>query len=343
MAPLHDGSGAGAPWLSVLVPVWNVEPYLRQCVDSLMPQADAGVELLLLDDCSSDGSPALMQALQAQWGERIRLLAHPHNRGIAAARNTLLAQARGEHVWFVDSDDWVAPGVLPRLRQLLQREPGLDLVFLDYAVMRPRPRLKYRLRGELHKRGFVGRSRQRIGSTAEVVVGAVASGNLFVWAHVARRSLWHGVPAFPEGCSFEDMATLPRLLLRAQSAWHVPEPWLQYRRRDDSITALMSAAKVADLSRSLKGVRAELLQHWPVAPEPVRFILAHQAARNFIAAQRHARHLPAAEAAALWPRIRSDFAEAIGDDLALLQRGYLKRGWFLRALRLLKAHRDTLT
>lgn len=336
-------SEPGAPWLSVLVPVWNVAPYLRQCVDSVMAQADAGVELLLLDDASSDDSPALMRALQAQWGERVRLLFHQRNLGIGCTRNDLISQARGEHLWFVDSDDWLAPGVLPRLRALLIREPHLDLVFCDYAVVRPRPHWKHRLRGEGHKPGFAGPSRQRVEGLARVLQATLVTGNVFVWTHISRRALWADGLRFPEGGSFEDMATVPRLLLRARSAWHVAEPWLMYRRRDDSITALMSSAKVRDLSRALAGVREDLLARWPAAPEPVRFMLAHQAARNFLAALRHAQRLPRDEAQALAPRIAADFAAAVGDDLALLQRGYLTRGWFVRALRLLKARRKALT
>jgi hypothetical protein len=206
-------------------------------------------------------------------------------------------------------------------------------------VIRPRPHLKYRLRGEGHRRGFTGPAQRRVDGTAALLPAALASGNIFVWTQVSRRALWGEDLRFPVGRSFEDMATVPRLLLRARCAWHVPQPWLMYRRRDDSITALMSAAKVADLSSSLRGARRELLERWPAAPTDVRFALAHQAARNFLAAQRHALRLPADEAQPLWPRLHADLEAAVGGDLPLLQSGYLKRGWWLRAWRLAHALR----
>lgn len=341
-APAGWEPGRPRPWLSVLVPVYNVEPYLRECVASVLAEADEGVELLLLDDASTDGSAALMRALAAEHPGRIGLLAHERNGGLSAARNTLLAAARGEHLWFLDSDDAIGPSALPRLRSLLTgSRDGLapDLVFFDYRVLRAVPRLKHRLRGEGHRVSFTGPARQRLPGGPLLLAQALASGNLFSWAHVSRRRLWD-LPGqaplrFPVGRSFEDMATTPWLLLRAASAWHEPQPWVLYRRRDDSISAVMSAAKVRDLSRGVVGLREAVLTHWPEPPRATRFAVAHQAARNFIAALRHAARLP--ERAELMQEARRDFDAALGPERALLMRGYLLRGWWWRALTLRRA------
>jgi glycosyltransferase involved in cell wall biosynthesis len=322
------------PWLSILIPVYNLAPYLRECVASVLAQADEGVELLLLDDASSDGSAALMHELAAAAGARVRVLRHERNCGIAAARNTLLAQARGTHVWFLDGDDSAAAAVLPRLKALLQASDAPQIVFFDYAVQREQPRLKHRLRGEHHRAGFAGPSGRLVLGAPAILEAVLASGNIFVWTFVAPRALWAAAPAFPDGHSFEDMATVPRLLLHAASAWHVRQAWLMYRRRDDSITALMSARKVTDLSASLVGARDALLRQLPDAPPSTRLALAHQAARNLLAAQRHARRLPRHEAQALWPQLLADFHAATGEDLALLLRSYLLRGWWWRWWRL---------
>jgi glycosyltransferase involved in cell wall biosynthesis len=343
-------AAAAQPWLSVLVPVYNVEPYLRPCVESVLQQADEGVELLLLDDCSTDGSAALMAGLKQEHGARIHLLQHTHNQGLSAARNSLLLAARGTHIWFLDSDDWLAPAALPRLRELLLgRQEVPDLVFCDYCVARPRPRLKHRLRGEHHRSSFMRHARQPLLAPAQrllaggpaLLESALASGNLFSWAHISRRSLWCAgtdrALGFPVGRSFEDMATTPHLLLRVASAWHEPLPWVQYRKRDDSISALMSAAKVRDLSCGLVGFRQALLQAWPQAPASTRVALAHQAARNLLASLRHAAHLPEREALAA--AARADFAAVVGPDLPLLLRAYVWRGWWWRGLKLWRALR----
>jgi glycosyltransferase involved in cell wall biosynthesis len=69
--------------LSVLVPVYKVEPYVRECLESVLGQADAGVEVVVLDDASPDGSMRVVQALRQQWPDRIRVAAHERNRGLS--------------------------------------------------------------------------------------------------------------------------------------------------------------------------------------------------------------------------------------------------------------------
>lgn len=341
-----------APWLTVAVPVYNVEPYLRTCVESLLAGADEGVELLLIDDASTDGSAALMKHLAteatAKAGAQVRWLEQPANRGVSAARNRLIDEARGEYLWFVDGDDCIRPEALARLRTLLavpDVPDAPDIVYFDYQVLRARPKLKYRLRGELHRPGMAGPSRCRRLGGPLLLQALLATGNLFVWTFVARRALWQANTTsaalrFPLGRSFEDISTVPHLPLRATSAWHEPEPWVLYRRRDDSLSGQMSASKVADLSRALIGFRAELLRRWPQADERTRAAVAHQAARNLIAAQRHARRLTLREAELLLPQTRRDFIEIVGEDQPLLMRHYLRRGWWWRAWSLHRALSD---
>lgn len=131
-----------APWLSVLIPVYNVRDYLAECVASVLEQApdDGSVEVLLLDDCSTDGSSETIDQLRARWPGRLRLLQHDRNRGLSAARNTMLGAAQGEYIWFLDSDDKLLPGAIPALHQIVQAH-GPDAVLCDFQVWREKPRL----------------------------------------------------------------------------------------------------------------------------------------------------------------------------------------------------------
>lgn len=337
-------------WLSVLVPVYNVEPYLKTCVDSVMagvqalpPAARAGVEVLLLDDASTDGSAGVMAALAHRWGGAVQLHRHPQNRGLSAARNSLRAQARGCHFWFLDSDDWIEPAAVPRLHALLSANDAPDLVFFDHRIERGPVSAfrawRLRWRGEHHRASLAAPGSRRLPGGHRLLEAVLATGDLFAWAHVSHRKLWAGGLRFPEGQYFEDMVTTPRLVLHAGSAWREAEPWVHYRRRDDSLSGVMSAPKVADLSRGLVGLRTELLAQSSPAKASTRFALAHQAARNLWAAQRHARRLAPPEAQRLHAQAQIDFRAAVGDDLPLLWRGYLKRGWLWRAWRLRQALR----
>ncbi len=114
------------PLLSVIVPVYNVEKYLEQCVESILSQSFSDLELLLVDDGSPDGSPALCDA----WAEkdpRVRVI-HQKNSGVVAARQAGVAKAEGEYISFVDGDDFVAPQMMEKMLSRLQEEDA------DYVV-----------------------------------------------------------------------------------------------------------------------------------------------------------------------------------------------------------------
>ena len=94
------------PLISVIVPVYKVEPYLARCVDSILAQTLPDLELWLVDDGSPDGCPALCDAYAAR-DERVRVI-HKENGGLSSARNAALDRFAGQYVCFVDSDDYLA-------------------------------------------------------------------------------------------------------------------------------------------------------------------------------------------------------------------------------------------
>jgi hypothetical protein len=317
------------PWLSVLIPVYRVEPWLAACVDSVRRQADPGVEVLLLDDASPDRSGELARQLVADWPQA-RVLSHEYNRGLSAARNSLLAQARGDYVWFLDSDDLLLPGAIDGLRAALAGD-GPDLVLCDFAVVRERTRLKHRLRGELHRSTFAGPSGQTRVVDGELMAGLLEVGELHSWSKIARRTLWRQAP-FPEGRYFEDMAVIPGLLAHARSYRHVASPWVGYRQREGSILTAIDAEKIGHLLENMLSLRRGLAALPGFAEPRARFAVEHFCARSLITARRRMRLLDPVPPA-LAEQLRSAFAEALPQGLDPLLGGYLKRGWALRALR----------
>ena len=119
------------PLLSVIVPVYNVAPYLAQCLDSILSQSYMELEVLLVDDGSTDESGTLCDAY-VQRDERIRLIRQA-NAGLSAARNVAMEQMRGEFFFFVDSDDWLAPEALAQPMALLVAHPLIDVLELGYT------------------------------------------------------------------------------------------------------------------------------------------------------------------------------------------------------------------
>ena len=92
--------------ISIIIPVYNVEKYLRECLDSCINQTLEDIEIICVDDASPDNSFKILKEYQ-QKDSRIKILRHEINKNLGAARNTGLANATGEYVWFVDSDDYI--------------------------------------------------------------------------------------------------------------------------------------------------------------------------------------------------------------------------------------------
>ena len=115
--------------VSIIVPVYNAEKYLKRCVDSILKQDYPGFELILIDDGSTDGSAQICDAYAAQ-DTRIRVF-HQENAGVSAARNLALDMAKGEYIQFLDSDDWVAPEATRLLVGSLERY-DCDMVISDF-------------------------------------------------------------------------------------------------------------------------------------------------------------------------------------------------------------------
>ena len=242
-------------WLSILLPVYNVEAYLAECVTSIMQQVgdDIGVQIVIVDDASSDGSWAVAARLRDQYPQWVKLIGLDVNHGVSTARNRLIAEAEGEYIWFVDSDDYLLPGAISGLRTILA-EHNPDLILCDY-----------RRNHFVKRRSFYGPTRQISCDIGQLVTGVFKSRKMYSWIKISRRSMWDDGLRFPVGRIFEDIATTPWLLLRARNYYYVPLPWMFYRRRAGSImnslkqeTATFNAQKNRDLAEALTGFKEAL-------------------------------------------------------------------------------------
>lgn len=148
------------PLVSVVMPVYNGERYLREAVDSVLKQTYPAVELLAVNDGSTDGSAALL----ASYAGRIVTIEQP-NQGVGAARNAGITRARGEFIAFLDQDDWWRPEKLAAQVALMQADGSLGLVHTDVAYYddaqhdfcpSPDPPGKERFVGSCYRRLLLG-------------------------------------------------------------------------------------------------------------------------------------------------------------------------------------------
>ncbi len=116
--------------ISVIVPVYNVESYLKECLDSILQQNFQGFEVICVNDGATDDSGLILQDYARKY-EQVRIFTHPENLGLSEARNTGLKHAEGKYIWFVDSDDWILQGSLEALFEKAEKS-RTDIIYFRF-------------------------------------------------------------------------------------------------------------------------------------------------------------------------------------------------------------------
>lgn len=117
--------------VSVIIPVYNVEPYIAACIQTVMRQTYQGeLECILVDDCGTDNSMEIAEKLISDYQGPIefRILHHEHNRGLSAARNTGTAASKGDYIYFLDSDDEISPNCIELMANVVLKHPQVEVV-----------------------------------------------------------------------------------------------------------------------------------------------------------------------------------------------------------------------
>jgi glycosyltransferase involved in cell wall biosynthesis len=118
--------------VSIIIPAYNAEPYLRRAIDSVLGQTYAPIEVVVVDDGSTDGTAAICR----DYGDRI-IYIHQENQGVSVARNRGIQESKGELIGFLDADDWYLPNKLSDLVSLLKRHPQAGAATAAHIVKLP--------------------------------------------------------------------------------------------------------------------------------------------------------------------------------------------------------------
>lgn len=209
------------PLISIIVPVYNTQAGLEQCLASVCAQTYRNLEIIIVDDGSTDHSTDICREF-ARKDNRIRTI-YQNNRGVSAARNAGLQTAKGDYLAFVDSDDWIEPDMYELLLQ------KLTVCGADIAVC-------------AHYRERNGKSSTRYQSgdisvlTRDDALKALAQDKWvrnYMWDKLYKRQLFENL-TFPEGRIYEDLAINYRVFFRAQKVVVVDTPKYHYVIRQGS-------------------------------------------------------------------------------------------------------------
>lgn len=232
----------GQEKISVIIPVYNVENYLRDCLDSVLYQTFEPYEIIVVDDGSTDGSGAVCDEYAGK-DPRIRVV-HGRNRGLSAARNTGIELASGDYFAFLDSDDQLHPDYLNILIQLIRRY-DVDLAACDF-IKAEKPEKADSWGGDDRVEIRRGNDVLEKMNQNDVVVTVA-------WNKLYDRKFFkeYGL-RYPEGKCYEDMYLTPQILYCSRTMVLTGRKLYFYRQRPDSITGSAFSLKKMDALESIE-------------------------------------------------------------------------------------------
>jgi glycosyltransferase involved in cell wall biosynthesis len=235
--------------ISIIVPVYNVEEYLGECIDSLIEQTYENVEILLVDDGSTDSSLEICKKY-AEINKKIKVT-HKENGGLSDARNFGISIAKGEYLMFIDSDDTLEQSACEVLYHALKDNNA------DVAI------------GDLFKENEKHNENETspiIYSAEEAICEMLreTSFNTSACGKLYKRELFRDI-FFPKGKLYEDLGTIYKVLDRATRVVYVPYDLYYYRTRENSITTRSFNPRKMDLFLLTDEMISFLKEEYPQA------------------------------------------------------------------------------
>ncbi len=212
------------PCISVIIPVYNVEKYLAKCIDSVLSQTFLDIEIILVDDGSSDKSPLICDEYSKKYP--FISVIHQENRGLGGARNTGIENAKGEYLFFLDSDDFISKNALGCC-YTLAKEHSCDMVLFDCIAAFEDGSL-----GSKYSCDFLLENQLLKGNDLKAITLFSSACNRLYKAELFLNT---GI-RFPEKLWYEDLHTTPKLIPYVQTAYYYnKEPLYFYLQRTGSI------------------------------------------------------------------------------------------------------------
>lgn len=235
------------PLVSIIIPVYKVEDVLRRCVDSVLGQSIADIEVILVDDGSPDGCPHMCDRY-AEADKRVRVV-HKENGGLSDARNRGLDIATGDYVMFVDSDDYIEQDSCERFLEAM-KETGVDIVLGDWRVSPGKDKPDH----------YSSLVEGKAYATKDFILRVLDAGEWYPCAcfMFCKRSLIEECGLrFAVGLLHEDMEMQPRIFLAAESIACIKYKFYNYIKRPGSIMKSSNGDRRASSMR-------EILSRWKV-------------------------------------------------------------------------------
>jgi len=250
-------------YLSIVIPHYNVAPYIDCLYHALFPQINHFVEVILIDDASTDNTKEIMK----QWETKkihpnIHFRYQEKNLGLAGTRNAGVKIASGEYIWFIDSDDTIDEKAVKEIIHHIKQTKS-DAVVFDFFRFTGRDDIcNKELQTALHQNHsdklHIERSKYRSLKQNTLITDATLSltalfndAQMYVCFYVIKRLFWLENP-FPSGKNYEDITVMPKIIYSISTLYYLPQPLYYYRQREGSIVNAPTLQSCFDMIESIQ-------------------------------------------------------------------------------------------
>jgi len=248
--------------VSVVVPFYGVEPYIKECIDSLLCQTHSNLEILCIDDCSPDNSLEIVRAY-AEKDSRIKIIRHKSNLGLGGARNTGIKYATSRFICFVDSDDYVSDRFVELLYNTIRKEKS-DMVICGFWLFKKNGE-KFTCHAEYKNETFIiEKNKNNVAHVAEEYRGAT-------WLKMYKRNLLiDNNIVQPERSYYEDVVFWLKCVFYSTRISTISDRLYYYRLRSDSIMSTLSYKHIDDRIKFIAEIDAFIKDKILTLPDACR-------------------------------------------------------------------------
>lgn len=211
--------------VSVIIPIYNTEKYLKRCLDSLFKQTLENIQFIFVNDCTPDNSLSIIKETMDKYPEKkanVNIISHKKNRGLAAARNTGFSLAEGEYIICFDSDDWIEIDMYEKMYNAARKNQA-DIVICDYFTEYPKSNIY---------------CSQQLSGKKEYFLEQILRGKLHngLWNKLIKKDLYENLSfLWTENINmWEDVSIIPRLFYYADKIITIPEALYHYSQINDN-------------------------------------------------------------------------------------------------------------
>lgn len=238
--------------ISIIVPIYNVEYYLPKCIDSILAQSYGYLEIILVNDGSTDNCGKICEEYSRK-DARIKVI-HQKNKGVSAARNIGLSQARGAYIGFIDPDDWISPDMYQCLyAELINHKADMAVceifIVTDKGIYAPKRDLAGSVEEFTNREAIFPVNKQN-----QISDGPC---NKLYKRHIFNRI------EFPEGRFYEDAYIMVDIINRCHKILHISSPHYYYYQRQDSTCHTYSVKNIENQFEAYLAKSEKIKQYYP--------------------------------------------------------------------------------